>query len=69
MPIKHDMSNKTWKEIDQLLHKIADRAAQIHDNEIIGDADMATALLRNIALELDIEDEESVPEGNPVLIS
>jgi hypothetical protein len=56
MPANREMSKKTWEEIDNLLHKIMDRAAKIKDREIYGAADMATALLRNLSTETRMED-------------
>jgi hypothetical protein len=56
MAANREMSNKTWEEIDNLLHKIMDRAAKIEDREIYGAADIATALLRNFSTEAYMED-------------
>jgi hypothetical protein len=56
MAANREMSKKTWEEIDNLLHKIMDRAAKIEDREIYGAADIATALLRNLSTDTYMED-------------
>ena len=58
MAANREMSQKTWEEIDSLLHKIMDLAAKIPDREIYSAADMATALLRNLSTEAYLEDAE-----------
>jgi len=64
MPVDREMSKKTWEKIDNLLHDITRRAAQIQDNEIYRDADMAIALLRNLATEIHMEDEKAARNSN-----
>jgi hypothetical protein len=59
MDTKHEMSIATWHEIDDLLHKITDRANKLRDKEIFNWADLAIAKLRNLAIELQMEDQDS----------
>lgn len=53
---------KTWERIDALLHEIMDRAAKIKDDEIYRKADLGTALLRNLATEIHMEDEKATQQ-------
>jgi hypothetical protein len=53
------MSGKTWNEIDKLLHNITRRAAAIKDDAIYRDADMCIALIRNLTMEIQMEDEKA----------
>jgi len=50
------MSDVTIKRIDDLLHRVTNRAARIKEPQIYADADMAIALLTNLVFELDIEE-------------
>lgn len=56
MGVNREMSGKTMKQIDELLHKITWRAAEIKENEIHGYADLAIARLENLAMEIAMED-------------
>ena len=54
-----ETSKQTWEKIDNLLHKIMRRAVAIKEDEIYADADMCTALMRNLAVETYMEDEKT----------
>lgn len=56
MDSEHEMSTRTWQEIDDLLHKITTRANELRDRQIFNWADLAIAKLRNLAFELYIEE-------------
>lgn len=58
------MSTETWKRIDDLLHRIADRAVAIKADDIYKQADMANALLRNLSREIQMEDEKAGHTSN-----
>ena len=62
MSLNRDLSNATWYQIDDLLHKITKRASTIGDKEIFGHADLAIALLRNHTGEIQMEDEKASME-------
>jgi len=57
MAIKRDMSKRTWTKLDDLVAKIRQRASQKKDDETYKDADEASLLLRNLASEIQIEDD------------
>ena len=57
MTIKRDMSKETWNRIDVLIAKIRQRALENNDQKTYGYADLASALLRNLSCEIQIEDE------------
>jgi hypothetical protein len=57
MAIKRETSTKTWNELDHLIAKIRQRAAQANDQQTYGEADRASALLRNLSVEIQMEDE------------
>jgi hypothetical protein len=59
--INREMSAKTWNAIDRRVAKIALRAAQNDDQDTYRDADMISALLRNLANEICMEDEKAMP--------
>jgi hypothetical protein len=53
------MSKETWNKLDEIIFKIRDKAAADRDDELYGLADKANALMRNLANELWMEDEEA----------
>ena len=64
MAVDRQMSKRTWEKIDGLLRNIALRAAKIKDNDTYREADMAVALLRNLSMEIKMEDEKANRELN-----
>ena len=56
MNINREMSAKTCHELDDLVFKIRRRATENKDDETYQWADRANLLLRNLAVEMDIED-------------
>jgi len=59
MDIDRQISHKTWEKIDAILWKITRRAEAAKDQETVLDADAAIALLRNLKMEIHMEDEKS----------
>jgi hypothetical protein len=57
MKIDRSMSTKTWKEIDGLLWQIEEKALKAEDWETAKDADRINALLRSLANEIQMEDD------------
>lgn len=55
MGVDRPYSEKTWHQMDDLLHKIKNRAFEIKDAEICRDADAAVALLQNLSFDLEVE--------------
>lgn len=55
--INRTMSRQTWKELDDVIFKIRDKAAADKNDEVYGYADHANALMRQLATELWLEDE------------
>jgi hypothetical protein len=43
-------TNDEFKKLDDLLRKIQDRAAQLKDKQIVDDAELAIAMLVNLAV-------------------
>ncbi|MGA2468524.1 MAG: hypothetical protein ABSH06_29805 [Thermodesulfobacteriota bacterium] len=62
MAANPEMSKKTWERIDELLHEIMHRARKIRDDEIYRKADQCTALLRNLSMEILMEDEKAAEQ-------
>ena len=59
MAIDRPMSSLTWKEIDDLLWKIHRRADKTKDLDTLRDSDRAIPLLKNLSLEIQMEDEKA----------
>jgi len=56
MAINRDVSKVTWKQIEDLLKRIAHQAVAIKADDIYKQADTALALLRVLAGEIEMED-------------
>jgi len=54
--INRAFSKQTWKELDDLIFKIRDKAAADKDDELYGYADRANALMRKLAADISHED-------------
>jgi hypothetical protein len=58
MKINRDVSTKTWNKIDEVARRIWLRAGAAKDVETVKDADLIIALLRNLATEIQMEDDK-----------
>ena len=63
MKINRDMSNKTWKQIDDAAWRIYRRAVLAKDSDNKKDADLIIALLRNVVSEIRVEDDKGSPNA------
>ena len=59
MTVDRIMSNKTWERIDNLLWNIHRRAERARDLDTLKESDRAIALLRNLSMEVQMEDEKA----------
>jgi hypothetical protein len=57
MKIDRPLSSKTWKQIDDLVWGIERRALERKDWQTAKDADLVNALLRNLSMEIGMEDD------------
>jgi hypothetical protein len=55
--MEREMSKETWNKLDHLIANIRQRAARSKDNKTYDEADLASALLRNLAAEIQMEDD------------
>jgi hypothetical protein len=57
MTIKHEKSGETLESIERLIAGIRYRAGVKNDPQTFGEADLASALLWNLAIEIQMEGE------------
>jgi hypothetical protein len=59
MRIDRKISTKTWNRIDEVARRIWLRAGEANDADTVRDADLIIGLLRSLASEIQMEDDNA----------